>query len=174
MWEYIKRNRIIIFVSSFVWGITVYIVTKKPITEDKVKIIEKITPKTDSVIAAADSIVTILEIQKKEKIKLKKEKEFVEKQLTVEKLKKSKPQKEKTKIVVETKEVIVEKEVKVQDPNMRQAIVESYKIQDENCRLKEELEELKKVQKYQQIPIQKQRDSISTDTIKRKKRFGIF
>ena len=174
MWEYIKRNRIIIFVSSFVWGITVYVVTKKPITEDKVKIIEKITPKTDSVIAAADSIVTILEIQKKEKIKLKKEKEFVEKQLTVEKLKKSKPQKEKTKIVVETKEVIVEKEVKVQDPNMRQAIVESYKIQDENCRLKEELEELKKVQKYQQIPIQKQRDSISTDTIKRKKRFGIF
>jgi hypothetical protein len=174
MWEYIKRNRIIIFVSSFVWGITVYVVTKKPITKDKVKIIEKITPKTDSVIAAADSIVTILEIQKKEKLKLKKEKELVEKQLTVEKLKKSKPQKEKTKIVVETKEVIVEKEVKVQDPNMRQAIVESYKIQDENCRLKEELEELKKVQKYPQIPIQKQRDSISTDTIKRKKRFIIF
>jgi hypothetical protein len=174
MWEYIKRNRIIIFLSSFVWGITVYIVTKKPITEDKVKIVEKITPKTDSVIAAADSIVTILEIQKKEKLKLKKEKEFVEKQLTVEKLKKSKPQKEKTKIVVETKEVIVEKEVKVQDPNLREAIVESYKIQDENCRLKEELAELKKAQKYQQIPIQKQRDSISTDTVKRKRRFIIF
>jgi hypothetical protein len=174
MWEYIKRNRIIIFVSSFVWGMTVYIVTKKPITEDKVKVIEKITPKTDSVIAAADSIVTILEIQKKEKLKLKKEKEFVEKQLTVEKLKKSKPQKEKTKIVVETKEVIVEKEVKVQDPNLREAIVESYKIQDENCRLKEELAELKKAQKYQQIPIQKQRDSISTDTVKRKRRFIIF
>lgn len=174
MWEYIKRNRIIIFLSSFVWGMTVYIVTKKPITEDKVKVIEKITPKTDSVIAAADSIVTILEIQKKEKLKLKKEKEFVEKQLTVEKLKKSKPQKEKTKIVVETKEVIVEKEVKVQDPNLREAIVESYKIQDENCRLKEELAELKKAQKYQQIPIQKQRDSISTDTVKRKRRFIIF
>jgi hypothetical protein len=174
MWEYIKRNPIVIFISSFVWGITIFIVTRKPITEEKVKVVEKIIPKTDSIIAAADSIVTILEIQKKEKIKLKKEKELVEKELVIEKKKKEKSPKEKTKIVFETKEVIVEKEVKVQDPNARQAIIESYKIQDENCRLKEELRELKRMKEVEIPKKMPKKDTITTDTIKRKRIFGIF
>lgn len=173
MLRYLRKNGIVIFFSSLICGITIYLITLKPIDEEKVVLIKRVTPKTDSIIAAADSVVNILNDQQKERIKLKKEKEILEKELKIQKTKKPKIS-EKTKIVVQTKEVIVEKEVKVEDPNSNQILIENYRIKNENCVLREELEKIKKVKKESLKKIELQKDTISTDTIRKKKRFFLF
>lgn len=166
MLEYLKKYWEIFSLSVLVWGVTIYTVTKKPITKE-LKPEHIVSPKTDSLIAAADTIVKFLEVQKKKELVLKKEKEKVEKELRIERKKKSKVEKGATKVIVQTKEVIVEKEVKVQDPSIKDVILENYKIQNENNHLKEELEHFKK---NVSTPKLRQIDSISTDTVKRKKK----
>ncbi len=151
-------------------SLTFFIVSKKPIKED-LKPEQIVTPRVDSIIAAADTIVKILESQKKKQIELQKEKENVIKELKKEK-KKSHPKPiEKTKIVVETKEIVVEKKVLVQDPGVKQMAQENYKIQEENKYLKEELDCLRKSTIQRPEP---SRDTISTDTIRRKKKKFLF
>lgn len=170
MSDFFKNNWILLSFSTIVMSLTFYITTKKPIKEDLQP--ENITsPRVDSIIAAADTIVKILEIQKKKQLELQKEKELVIKELKKEKKKVKKQPKEKTKIVVETKEVVVEKKVLLQDPSVKDMVVENYKIQEENKYLKEELDCLKK--NSLQKP-QSRKDTISTDTIRRKKRKFIF
>jgi hypothetical protein len=167
MIKYFRNNWFGVFFISLISGVTIFTITKKPLNSELTP--QKIVhPKTDSIIAIADSVVTILEIQKKEHTKLKKEKELFEKELKIEKKKKSKPVPVKTKVVVETKEVVVEKIVKLADPGAKEAIIENYRIQNENTKLKEEIETLKKKNKVKN-------DTISTDTIRSKrKRFLLF
>ena len=167
MIEYLRNHWFTIFFMSLISGVTIFTITKKPITPELTN--QKIVhPKTDSIIAIADSVVTILETQRKEHTKLKKEKDLFEKELKIEKKKKSKPAPVKTKVVVETKEVVVEKIIKLPDPGAKEAIIENYRIQNENTKLKEEIETLKKRNKIKN-------DTISTDTIRsKKKRFLLF
>ena len=167
MFKYIKNHWGILSLSSLVWVITLYIVLHKPINQNTAPE-HIIRPKTDSVIAAADSLVLIFENRKNKLNKVVKEKEKIEKQLKIEK-KRKKPSKEKTKIVFQTKEVVVEKQVIIADPNNKKFVEENYKIQEENNNLRGEIDLLKKSQRMVS------RDSITTDTIRRKRRrFLIF
>ncbi len=171
MIEYLKEYWKLLSLSAFACGFLVYFgSSKKP---EKVKVpIERVKiekPKSDSVIAVIDSVLELKKkIELEKEISFKKKEALLEKQLKIEKSKKPKKIKEKTKVIIQTKEVIVEKEVRVQDPNTRDVIVENYNIQEENKNLKKEIESLKKSYKTQ-------KDSISTDTIKSKrKRFLLF
>jgi hypothetical protein len=177
MTEYIKEYWKMLSIAGFFLGLLVYFgISEKPkkVEEEKstVKVVTK--PKTDSIIQVIDSVLEMKkELEIKKEIAYKKKESLLRKQLELEK---SKPVKikEKTKVVVQTKEVIVEKKVPVVDPNTKKIVEENYKIQEENKYLKQEIECIKSTYENK-TTYQVRKDSISTDTIRRKKRrFGIF
>lgn len=170
MSDFFKNNWVLVAFTTIVVSLTFYIVSEKPIKEDT-KPEDIVTPRTDSIIAAADTIVKILDSQKKKQKNLEKEKEVVVKELIKERKKKKDVLKEKEKVVVQTKEVVVEKKIMVQDPYVKDMAVENYKIQEENKYLREELECLKKNSVQKTAPI---KDTITTDTIRRRKRKFLF
>jgi len=178
MMQIIRQNWFYISLVTFVTGFG-FIIYKEKNTTEKPKVIyvpqPKQNTKTDSVFAVIDSV---LKVKKEDELKKeefhKKKESSLKRQLEIEKKKKVKQSKPKTKIVIETKEVIVEKEVKVTDPNIKELVKENYKTQEENYKLKEELETLKKQSKINKAS-RVYRDSISTDTVHRKKRrFFLF
>lgn len=173
MMQIIRQNWFYISLVTFVTGFG-FIVYKEKTTVEKPKVIYVQQPrqntKTDSVFAVIDSVLKVKKEYelKKEEIHKKKE-SSLKRQLEIEKKKKVKQSKPKTKLVFQTREVIVEKEVKVTDPNTKELIKENYKTQQENYKLREELETLKKQNKINKS-YRVYRDSISTDTVHRKKR----
>lgn len=180
---HIKRYWFFILLGLVVWGLTVYIVKSSKYESVKKKEVVKVVTKTDTALKQLDSLIVKIEETKKMKYKYEGEKKVLHEIIKKEK---KKNKSSKPKVIVETKEKIVEKVVA--DPNVSEAIKENYKIQKENCALREEIkkykdkEEYEKMYQYDNQPAQK-REPIRTDTIrqdttnnykKRKKRFLLF
>jgi hypothetical protein len=187
MLKYIKEHWIIVVLILLVWGITLRIVFNKPIKKDT-EPHQIVSPKTDSILAAVDSVVTVIKMQKEVQNKtikqLHEQRKEVDKKVRsknkeIEKLKNQKPKIER--VIVEKsveREVIVEKEVIRQDPS----------VQEENKRLKQELGDYKRsVMRSSSFSKSKSSavdtiitekvvtDTVVTDTIRRKrKRFFLF
>jgi hypothetical protein len=144
--------------------------------------------KSDTLLVKVDSIVKQIENQKQESVKkisaLEKEKLRLQSEASQEKKKRiqnEKDLKKKPKVIVETKEVVKEKTVYLKDPNIKQTLEESYKVQEENCKLKEELESTKKMNRRlkseweKSQKVKKNPDTMIVDTIRKKRKFlGIF
>jgi predicted nucleic acid-binding Zn-ribbon protein len=174
---YIKKHWIIVVLILIVWGITLHIVFNKRI-KDGSEPHHIINPKTDSILAAVDSVVTVIKMQKEaqnksinqlNEQKKEVEKKFRKKNKEIEKLKKQKPKVEK--VVVE-KEVIVEREVIKENPSTK----------EENYKLKKELDGYRETTKNlteENINLKSKKvyvDTIAIDTThhRRKRRFLLF
>ena len=175
---HIKRYWFFILLGLLIWGLTGYIVQSskyKPVKKSQV--VKEIT-KTDTALKQLDSLIVRIEETKKLKIKYEGEKKVLHEIIKKEK-KKNKSSKPKT--IIQTKEKIVEKIVA--DPNVSEALKENYKIQQENCELKEEIIKYKTKEEYNIKNHAYKKEPIISDTLKqdttnipkkRKKRFVLF
>ena len=164
---------------SIVWGTTLWIVHNKP------KNFGVSNTSSDTLIV--DSIVQNIETKKKVVMKkiqeLEKQKEKYEREAKEEKQKRIKSEKEvekhksEKKQIVETRELVKEKKVYVQDPKLENEINH---YQEENCLLKEQLEKSYKVNEKLRVEKEDLKKTyseqyIKPDTIrKRKKLLGLF
>lgn len=179
----IKRYWFFILLGLLIWGLTAYIVQSSKYEPTGKKEVLEIVTKTDTALKQLDSLIVQIEETKKLTKKYEGEKKVLREIIKKEK-KKNKSSKPKT--IIKTKEKIVEKVVA--DPNVSEALKENYKIQKENCELKEEIknyktkEEYYKKNRYDNDPAYKKEPTIS-DTLKqdttnipkkRKKRFVLF
>lgn len=174
MFEYFKSNWYFFSISSLIIGGILYFFPKNETVqiEKKPEYVKVIKPKSDSVIHVIDSVLKV----KKEndmikEIAYKKKQQDLEKELRKERNEKLKKEKQKPKVIVHTKEIVVEKVIK--DTTVREVIVENYKIQEENRQLKRELE--KKYYENESLRNMKTyKDTIQIDTIKKKKKRWFF
>ena len=168
MRDYIKHNWIYLLIATCICSIFIFTKFNDNPESRNIEVQTTPQPKPDSIIAIIDSTLKIKkELEEKKDREFKRKQTLLEEELRKEKQKKKRQTVEKTKVVVETKEIIVEKEVYVPDKNSKKVLMDNYKIQEENAHLKEEIECLRKSNKPQ-------KDSISTDTVKKKRRFFFF
>jgi len=176
---YIKKYWFFILLGLVIWALTGYIVQSSKYESVREEEVKNIVTKTDTALKKLDSLIVQIEETKKLTTKKYEGEKKVLREIIKKEKKKNKSSKPKT--IIQTREKIVEK--LVADPNVSEALKENYKIQQENCELKEEIIKYKtkeeyniKNQAYKKEPIIS--DTLKQDTTnipkKRKKRFVLF
>lgn len=186
MRDYIKNHWVVLLLILLIWALTFCMISNNHYCKihTKAHFVDTVSIKKDSILKQVDSIVTVIEvnkkIQKQEVKTLKKEKADLENVVKIGK-KKIKIQEEllKKKPTVQIQEVEVSPKVMSFDAS--NVFNENNSLKNENNELKEENKKLKadlelseqKIKKYKidlEQLIRRRSDSIVIDTLRKKKR----